>query len=63
MIFPDTGLALAFLRDAKTSQTCTRIFNMLWELAGPDLFRALFAAILGDNGVEFSDPGMIENTP
>ncbi|WP_278410527.1 helix-turn-helix domain-containing protein [Alistipes shahii] len=61
MIFPDTGLALAFLRDAKTSQTCTRIFNMLWELAGPDLFRALFAAILGDNGVEFSDPGMIEN--
>jgi len=60
MIFPDTGLALAFLRDAKTSQTCTRIFNMLWEIAGPELFRALFLATLGDNGVEFSDPAMIE---
>ena len=60
MIFPETGLALAFLRDAKTSQTCTRIFNMLWEIAGPDLFRKLFAGTLGDNGVEFSDPVMIE---
>src|SRR5574344_2094745 len=60
MIFPDTGLALAFLRDAKTSKTCTRIFNMLWEIAGPELFRALFLATLGDNGVEFSDPVMIE---
>ena len=60
MIFPDTGLALAFLRDAKTSQTCTRIFNMLWEIAGPELFRALFLATLGDNCVEFSDPVMIE---
>ena len=61
MIFPKSGLALGFLRDAKTSQTCTRIFNMLWEIAGPSLFRRLFAAILTDNGTEFSDPGMIEN--
>ena len=48
MIFPESGLALGFLRDAKTSQTCTRIFNMLWESAGPQLFRKLFAAILTD---------------
>lgn len=61
MIFPESGLALGFLRDAKTSQTCTRIFNMLWDSAGPQLFRRLFAAILTDNGTEFSDPGMIEN--
>ena len=61
MVFPGSGLALGFLRDAKTSQTCTRIFNMLWRLAGPDLFRALFAAILTDNGTEFSDPEMVEN--
>jgi len=60
MIFPTSGLALGFLRDQKTSQTCTRIFNMLWEAAGPKLFRRLFAAILTDNGTEFSDPGMIE---
>ena len=60
MIFPKSGLALGFLRDQKTSQTTTRIFNMLWELAGPSLFRKLFAAILTDNGPEFSDPDMIE---
>ena len=60
MIFPKSGLALGFLRDQKTSQTTTRIFNMLWELAGPGLFRRLFAAILTDNGPEFSDPDMIE---
>ena len=47
MILPG-GLMIMFLRDRQSSQPCTRIFNMLWELAGPDLFRALFAAILGD---------------
>ena len=60
MIFPDTGLALAFLRQEKTAQTCTRIFNMLWRVAGPALFARLFRAILTDNGTEFSDPEMIE---
>lgn len=60
MIFPKSGLALGFLRDQKTSQTCTRIFNMLWKVAGPALFRRLFAAILTDNGPEFSEPEMIE---
>lgn len=52
---------LAFLRDAKTSQTFTRIVNMLWEAAGPDLFRRLFRCIVPDNGTEFSDPDMVEN--
>ena len=60
MIFPDTGLALAFLRQEKTAQTCTRIFNMLWRVAGPALFARLFRAILTDNGPEFSEPEMIE---
>ena len=61
MIFPKSGLALGFLRDQKTSQTTTRIFNMLWTVAGPRLFRTLFAAILTDNGPEFSEPEMIEH--
>ena len=60
MILPG-GLMLMFLRDRKSSQTCTRIFNTLWELAGPELFRRLFSVILTDNGAEFSDPDMIEN--
>ena len=54
------GLMLAFLRDAKTSQTCTRIFNMLQDIAGLEFFMKLFPAVLGDNGPEFSDPKMIE---
>ena len=48
MIFPATGLALAFLRDRRTAQTTTRLFNMLWGAAGPALFVALFRAILTD---------------
>ena len=59
MILPG-GLMLMFLRDRKSSQTCTRIFNMLWDLAGPELFQRLFFVILTDNGTEFSDPDMIE---
>ena len=54
------GLMLAFLRDARTSQTCTRIFNMLQGVAGTEFFRILFPVILTDNGSEFSDPKMIE---
>ena len=54
------GLMLAFLRDAKTSQTCTRIFNHLQNVAGIKLFKKLFPVILTDNGSEFSDPKMIE---
>ena len=59
MILPG-GLMLMFLRDRKTSSTCTRLFNMLWELAGPNLFQKLFFVILTDNGSEFSNPDMIE---
>ena len=59
MMFP-CGLMLAFLRDAKTSQTTTRIFNMLQDLAGLEFFTRLFPVVLCDNGPEFSDPKMIE---
>lgn len=59
MILPG-GLMLMFLRDRKSSQACTRVFDMLWELAGPELFQRLFFVILTDNGTGFSDPDMIE---
>lgn len=59
-IYLPGGIMLGFLRDAKTSQTCTRVFNELWEIAGPEFFRKLFFVILTDNGTEFSDPEMIE---
>ena len=54
------GLMLAFLRDAKTAQTTTRIFNMLQNAAGLEFFMTLFPAVLGDNGPEFSNPKMVE---
>jgi len=59
LMFP-CKLMLAFLRDAKTSQTCTRVFNLIWEEAGPRLFRRMFPVVLTDNGTEFSDPRGIE---
>lgn len=58
--FNDCGLMLAFLRDAKTSHTCTRILNMLWDAAGAAFFREIFAIVITDNGPEFSDPDGIE---
>ena len=60
MVF-ECGLALAFLKDHETSQTCTGIFNMLHRIAGPALFRRLFPVVLTDNGSCFSNPEMIEN--
>ena len=54
------GLMLAFLRDARTSQTTTRIFNMLQDVAGLEFFMTLFPAVLADNGPEFSNPKMVE---
>ena len=62
LMFP-SKLMLAFLRDAKTSQTCTRIFNQIWDAAGARLFRRMFPAILTDNGTEFSNPSAIEHDP
>lgn len=61
--FNDCGLLLGFMRDSKTSAECTRVFDILWEAAGPALFKKLFAIALTDNGTEFSDPVSIEKNP
>ena len=55
-----TGLMLAFLRDARTARTTTRIFNRLQDVAGLEFFMRLFPVVLGDNGPEFSNPKMTE---
>ena len=60
-IYLPGGLMLAFLRERRSSATCVRVFNRLWEAAGPELFVRLFFVTLADNGGEFSDPTMIEN--
>ena len=63
ILFRDSGLMLAFLRDRNDSQSVIDAFMRLWELAGPDLFRRLFPVLLTDNGSEFSNPLALENAP
>jgi len=63
LLFRDCGLMLAFLRDRNDSQSVIDAFALLWDLAGPDLFRRLFPVLLTDNGSEFSNPASLENAP
>ena len=58
--FVDTGLMLAFLREANTSGSVIRIFNALDAILGTEDFNRLFPVILTDNGSEFSNPKQIE---
>lgn len=62
-MFRHCGLMLAFLRDRNNSQSVIGTFSLLWELAGPDLFRVLFPVLLTDNGSEFTNPLALENAP
>lgn len=61
LMFRDCGLMLAFLRDRNDSRSVIDAFALLWELAGPGLFRLLFPVLLTDNGSEFSNPLALEN--
>ena len=63
LMFRDCGLMLGFLRDRNDSQSVIDAFALLWDLAGPDLFRRLFPVLLTDNGSEFSNPLALENAP
>jgi IS30 family transposase len=63
LLFRDSNLMLAFLRDRNDSQSVLDLFAQLWKLAGPDLFRRLFPVLLTDNGSEFSNPRALEYAP
>lgn len=63
LLFLDTHLMLAFLRDRNDSQSVIDAFAQLWKLAGPEFFRRLFPVLLTDNGSEFSNPRALENAP
>lgn len=63
LMFPWCGLMLAFLRERNDSQSVIDAFARLWNLSGPDLYRRLFAVLLGDNGSEFSNPKALELDP
>ena len=55
-------LMLAFLLDNKEMQGTVGTFDRLEETLGPEKFRELFPVVLTDNGSEFSDPGLFENS-
>ena len=61
--FNDCGLMLAFIRDANTAQSVIDVFNRLERLLGLRRFRTLFPVLLTDNGSEFSNPKMLEESP
>ena len=58
--FVEAQFMLAFLRDANTSQSVIDIFNQLYDLLTPEVFKYLLPVILTDNGSEFSNPSAIE---
>ena len=58
--FRNCELMLAFLRDANTARSVTKVFNHLDQILGRESFSTLFPVILTDRGSEFSDPLSIE---
>lgn len=63
LLFRDSSLMLAFLRDRNDSQSVIDAFSRLWTCAGPDLFGRIFPVLLTDNGSEFSNPRALELAP
>jgi len=60
IMFKSCDLMLACIRERNTSQSVIDVFNSIYELLGPDSFKALFPIILTDNGSEFSNPKALE---
>lgn len=60
LLFPQTELLLAFIRDRNTSQSVIDIFEQLYSSLGREVFCRLFPVILTDNGSEFSNPRALE---
>lgn len=60
LMFVESEMMLAFLRDANDSKSVIDIFNRLYIELGPVIFIELFPLLLGDNGSEFSNPKAIE---
>lgn len=60
LLFRHSRLMLAFLLDSKTQKEVLKVFNMLEEDLGSELFAKTFPVILTDNGSEFGNPTSLE---
>ena len=58
--FVQSELMIAFLRKNNTAKSVLDVFDHLYALLGPKVFRNLFPVILTDNGSEFSNPSALE---
>lgn len=62
MIFTKYDFMLIFLLEAATEEQVGKVFDMLQNALGINIFRRLFQVILTDNGSEFKNPSSIEKT-
>lgn len=60
--FEESGMLLAWLREANNSQSVIDYFDMMERKFGLTRFRHMFPLILTDNGPEFSNPSAIETS-
>ena len=54
---------LAYIRDYNTAQSVIDIFDNLYSVLKPDLFKKLFGCALTDRGTEFTNPVALETAP
>lgn len=62
LLFRESDLLLIFLLPSNTQSAVLTVFEHLEEALGIGLFQACFPIILTDNGVEFQNPDILENT-
>lgn len=62
MLFRNCKLMLIFLLKEKTQDEVQKVFDMLTDGLGIELFNKLFNVILTDNGSEFQNPEALEYT-
>ena len=62
MLFRNCSLMLIFILEDKTSESVAKVFDMLTDELGVDVFSELFPLILTDNGTEFQRPDLLEKT-
>jgi IS30 family transposase len=62
LLFRDSDLLLIFLLQNNTQSAVLEVFNYLENTMGIGLFKACFPIVLTDNGSEFQNPDILENS-
>ena len=62
LLFRKSSFMLIFLLPSCTQKAVKDVFDKLYDLLGPTVFKRTFRVILTDNGPEFKDPWAIEIT-